>query len=54
MALAESPAVEDEIVLGHLRQCEIKCATSSWRQNNVIECPSRDNRLDCSAAARAE
>jgi hypothetical protein len=26
MALAEPPAIEDEIVLGHLRQCNIKCA----------------------------
>jgi hypothetical protein len=54
MACAEPPTIEDEIALCHLGQCEIKCAPSSWRQNNVIERSPRDDRLDRAAAGPSE
>ena len=54
MPLAEAPAVEDEIVLCHLRQGGIERAPGRRRQNHIVECPARHDRLDRAAAARAE
>ena len=54
MPLAEAPAVEDEIVLRHLRQGRVERAPGCWRQNHIVERPARHDRLDRAAAARAE
>ena len=54
MPFAETPAVEDQIVLRHLRQGVIKCAPGRRRQNHIIECPARHDRLDRAAAVQAE
>ena len=54
MPLAEAPAVEDEIVLRHLRQGGVERAPGRGRQNHIVECPARHDRLDRAAAPRAE
>ena len=54
MALAEPPAVEDEIVLRHLRQRRVERASRRRRQNDVVEGPARGDRLDGAASGRAE
>jgi hypothetical protein len=54
MAFPEPPTIEDEIVLCHLRECNVNRATGSWRQNDVIKCPTRNDRLHGAAAADAE
>jgi hypothetical protein len=54
MPLAEAPAIEDEIMLRHLRQGGVERAPGRGRQNHIVECPARQHRLDRAAAARAE
>ena len=41
MAFPEPPTIEDEIVLCHLRECNVNCATGGWRQNDVLERTAR-------------
>jgi hypothetical protein len=54
MPLAEAPAIEDEIVLRHLRQSGVERAPSRGRQNHIVECPAWHDRLDRAATARAK
>jgi hypothetical protein len=54
MPLAEAPSVKDEIVLGDLRQCGIQGLSGGGRQNYIVECPARHNRLNRAAPACAE
>jgi hypothetical protein len=54
MPLAEAPAIEDEIMLRHLRQGGVERAPGRGRQNHIVEGPARYDRLDRAAAARAE
>ena len=51
MTLAEAPAVENEIVLRHLRQGGVEGAPGRRRQKHIVECPPRHDRLDRAAAA---
>src|SRR5688572_20983631 len=39
MPLAETPAVEDQIMLGHLCQRRIERIARRWRQDDVLERP---------------
>jgi hypothetical protein len=41
-------------VLRHLRQGGVERAPGRGRQNHIVECPARHDRLDRAAAARAE
>ena len=54
MALAEPPAVEDEIVLRDLRQRRVERAPRCRRQNDIVEGPARSDRLDRAACRIAE
>ena len=54
MPLAEAPAVEDEIVLRHLRQRDVERAARRRRQDHVVERAARRDRLDRAAAANAK
>ena len=54
MPLAEAPAVEDEVVLGHVRQGGVERPPRRGRQNHIVECPARHDRLDRTAARRVD
>src|SRR5687768_955668 len=46
MPLAQSPLIEDEVVLRHLRERAVECASRRRRQNDVVKAPARRDRLD--------
>ena len=54
MPLAEAPAIEDEIVAASPAPAPVERAPRRGRQDDVVERPARDNRLDRAAAGRAE
>jgi hypothetical protein len=54
VTFAEPPAIENEVVLRHLRQRGVERAPRPWRQNDVLEAPPRGDRLDRTASARTE
>ena len=38
MALGKAPPVEDQIVLRHLRECDVQGSPCRRRQNDIVEC----------------
>src|SRR5262249_54839724 len=54
VALAEAPAIEDEVVLGDLRHRRLERLPRCRRQDDVVERPPRGHRIDDAAPDRAE
>src|SRR5512142_316049 len=54
MPFPKAPAVENEIVLRHLRQGGVERSPSSWRENHIVEGPARHYRFDGTASGYAE
>jgi hypothetical protein len=53
MSLAESPPIENEIVLSDLRECAVKGASSGSRQYDIVEGAVRHDRVNGTAATHA-
>ena len=54
MALGEAPPVEDQIMLRHLRERDVERSPRRRRQDDIVECAARHDRLDRAAARDAE
>src|SRR5262249_57759168 len=51
MPFGEAPAVEDQIVLGHVCERDVERSSRRWRQDHIVERATRDDRFDGAAAA---
>src|SRR3954470_13806614 len=54
MPLGKTPSVENQIVLRHVRERDIERSPGRGRQDDIVECAPRDDRLDGATTAAAE